>query len=151
MGNLSSTKNTPSLERDALNKCEKKLSACSTGPARKNDNIPDPLHLSRQKENSVHRPGGKMLIPGRPEYADYVARRAERRAEDDAARAEDDAAASRLSNRWNHIYRGGKKYTTPKKRYIKSPKGKRLVRTGSRGGKYYIYKGKKVYLKNNCK
>ena len=45
----------------------------------------------------------------------------------------------------------GKRTGGGKKRYIKTPKGKRLVRTGSRGGKYYIYKGKKVYLKNNCK
>ena len=33
-----------------------------------------------------------------------------------------------------------------KKRYIKSPKGRRLVRKGPRGGKYYIYNGRKVYL-----
>jgi hypothetical protein len=33
-----------------------------------------------------------------------------------------------------------------KKTYIKSPKGKRLVRKGPRGGKYYIYNGKKKYI-----
>jgi hypothetical protein len=45
------------------------------------------------------------------------------------------------------VPRGGQNNKkTPKKRYVKSPKGKRLVRKGPRGGKYYIYKGKKVYL-----
>ena len=38
-----------------------------------------------------------------------------------------------------------------KKRYIKSPKGTRLLRHGPRGGKYYIYNGKKVYLSKKCK
>ena len=33
-----------------------------------------------------------------------------------------------------------------RKRYIKSPKGRRLVRKGPRGGKYIIYNGKKRYL-----
>ena len=46
---------------------------------------------------------------------------------------------------------GGKNNKNPKKRYVKSPKGKRLVRKGPRGGKYYIYKGKKVYLKKKNK
>jgi hypothetical protein len=41
---------------------------------------------------------------------------------------------------------GGQNNKKTKKRYVKSPKGRRLVRKGLRGGKYYIYKGKKFYL-----
>ena len=41
---------------------------------------------------------------------------------------------------------GRKKKSKKSKRYIKSPKGKRLVRKGPRGGKYIILNGKKKYL-----
>jgi len=44
------------------------------------------------------------------------------------------------------MFTGGSRKKKSKKHYIKSPKGKRLVHKGPRGGKYIVLNGKKKYL-----